>query len=301
MTLPHFRTCAAVPQHLPARAEIEKIARALDVQIAEQQTRSRRAELAWLRRDCELLGEAIREACRELHKAGFNPNEPRVPAGNPDGGQWTREGANGTEASSLSPVVSDATPDNTWTPGAQYAANDPPATGDSRNKPPEIPADEPATAQFRNAFLKSAAYFLADLLLAEEPIGWYLLGLQATEWLSEYLPWITAYLDQPKTWEELQQNALRKRPGYDIHHPVEQTPASDDGFPDGLVDGPNNRLSIPRLKHWQITGWYGKKNPEFKDDYGNSISPRQYLRGKSWEERMRVGTDALIEFGVLEP
>jgi hypothetical protein len=23
------------------------------------------------------------------HKAGFNPNQPRVPAGNPDGGQWT--------------------------------------------------------------------------------------------------------------------------------------------------------------------------------------------------------------------
>ena len=26
-------------------------------------------------------------------KAGFNPNQPRLPAGNPDGGQWTDGGA----------------------------------------------------------------------------------------------------------------------------------------------------------------------------------------------------------------
>src|SRR5262245_59489649 len=27
------------------------------------------------------------------HRSHFNPNQPRVPAGNPDGGQWTRTGA----------------------------------------------------------------------------------------------------------------------------------------------------------------------------------------------------------------
>lgn len=37
------------------------------------------------------------EACgldgaAETRKAGFNPDEPRVPAGNPDGGQWTTDG-----------------------------------------------------------------------------------------------------------------------------------------------------------------------------------------------------------------
>jgi hypothetical protein len=34
-------------------------------------------------------------------KAGFNPDQPRVPAGNPGGGQWTSEGG---ESSSLAPV-----------------------------------------------------------------------------------------------------------------------------------------------------------------------------------------------------
>jgi hypothetical protein len=34
-------------------------------------------------------------------KAGFNPDQPRVPAGNPDGGQWTNEGG-GSDATDLS-------------------------------------------------------------------------------------------------------------------------------------------------------------------------------------------------------
>lgn len=46
-------------------------------------------ELAAARFEVSLI--RFDHACR---KAGFNPNEPRVPAGNPDGGQWTTEGGN---------------------------------------------------------------------------------------------------------------------------------------------------------------------------------------------------------------
>ncbi len=35
-------------------------------------------------------------------------------------------------------------------------------------------------------------------------------------------------------------------------------------------------------------------------DY-NDLSPREFLRGKSWDVRYRVGLDALIRFKVLEP
>jgi len=55
-----------------------------------------------------------------LRKANFNPNQPRVPAGNSDGGQWTHEG--GTSRINDGRVISDAMPDNDWMPGAQYAA-----------------------------------------------------------------------------------------------------------------------------------------------------------------------------------
>jgi len=63
-----------------------------------------------------------------------------------------------------------------------------------------------------------------------------------------------------------------------------------------MIDGPDNLIRIPTLKHWQINGWYGTPNDEF-----SGLSPRNYLRGKSWGERMRVGEEALILFGVLQP
>jgi hypothetical protein len=62
-------------------------------------------------------------------KAGYNPDQPRVPAGNPGGGQWTGEegGTNDVADMSGDPtlslpggVMSDADPDPIK-PGAQYA------------------------------------------------------------------------------------------------------------------------------------------------------------------------------------
>jgi len=86
------------------------------------------------------------------------------------------------------------------------------------------------------------------------------------------------------------------RTGYDDHHIVEQTWAEYFGFSRSQIDDPSNLVSIPRLKHYQITGWYGAPNP----DYG-WLSPREYLSDKSWDERMKVGRDALILFGALKP
>jgi hypothetical protein len=63
----------------------------------------------------------------------YRPDQPRVPAGNSDGGQWTADGAgDGSRSSGSQPttkpppindprVISDATPDNNWKPGARYA------------------------------------------------------------------------------------------------------------------------------------------------------------------------------------
>jgi hypothetical protein len=51
------------------------------------------------------------------YKANFNPDQPRVPAGNPDGGQWTSDGG-GNGGINDPRVVSDALPDrpaaHTW-------------------------------------------------------------------------------------------------------------------------------------------------------------------------------------------
>lgn len=46
-------------------------------------------------------------------KAGFNPAQPRVPAGYPDGGQWTREGG-AADASPYRDVVRDTSGRQLW-------------------------------------------------------------------------------------------------------------------------------------------------------------------------------------------
>jgi hypothetical protein len=107
---------------------------------------------------------------------------------------------------------------------------------------------------------------------------------------------IEAYLDPPKTLEELQQAVATPKKGHDIHHIVERTCAELDGFPRSVINGPENLVRIPRFKHWEINGWYGRPNK----DYGGR-SPREYLRGRDWNERVRVGLHALIQHEVLKP
>src|SRR5262245_15386450 len=48
-------------------------------------------------------------------KAGYNPDQPRVPAGSPQGGQWTSGDGGGRNDPR---IISDATPINDWKPGA---------------------------------------------------------------------------------------------------------------------------------------------------------------------------------------
>src|SRR5581483_6598811 len=38
-------------------------------------------------------------------KAGFDPNQPRVPAGNPDGGQWTSTGGGEANSGMIDQIV----------------------------------------------------------------------------------------------------------------------------------------------------------------------------------------------------
>jgi len=62
-----------------------------------------------------------------------------------------------------------------------------------------------------------------------------------------------------------------------------------------MINALENLVRIPRFKHWEITGWYMTRN----ENYGGS-APRDHLRGKNWDERWRIGLDALIRHGVLK-
>ena len=244
----------------------------------EASARCRR--LAWLLHACVV--EAKHAQLVLAFKAGFKPDQPRVPAGNPDGGQWTGSGGGG---SSSSTVGGDA-----LTQVAQNASFD---------QPPEVPPERPSSPRARNAVIKQVAKYVARLAF-EATLGKVrriLDAMEAALWLiEEGAPYIEAYADPPKSLEELQDAVSTPARGYDIHHIVEQTPAEQDDFPRSMIDAPDNLVRIPTLKHWQITGWYGTKSKEF-----GGMSPRQYLRGKGWTERTQVGLRALADNGVLKP
>jgi hypothetical protein len=109
-------------------------------------------------------------------------------------------------------------------------------------------------------------------------------------------PYVNAYFDPPKSLEDLQR-AAQSPPeiGYDDHHIVERATAAADGSENALIAAPENLARIPTVKHWHLNRWYDTPNRYFND-----MTPRQYLKGKSWDERYSVALDGLRDVGVLQ-
>jgi len=112
MKPPLPRSLSAVPQTLHVQLEIANAIRALAAGPDEDELlRQRRAEIAAIRRDLEALSRGIRKAGEEwlvVAKAElraalkkYSPDQPRVPAGNPDGGRWTT----GPQYAALTPKI----------------------------------------------------------------------------------------------------------------------------------------------------------------------------------------------------
>lgn len=176
-------------------------------------------------------------------------------------------------------------------------ASDTPA-GDSpelpTSEPPDVPREMPKTSAERTGVMRAIANWLGKNSGLAADV--YSVTVSNVEWLKDRQDLIQAARDEPKTYEELQAGVDQSRPGYDRHHVVEQTWAEYFGFSRSQIDDPSNLVSIPRLRHYQITGWYGKKNDQF-----GGLTPREYSSDKSWDERMRVGREAMILFKVLKP
>lgn len=110
-----------------------------------------------------------------IWKANFDPNQPRIPRGDPHGGRWTRVGE-------------ESSPDK-----VQLAQGDPP--------PPDIPPTRPARGRDRNKVIKEVARW-AKRAIRLTHIGKILALLEASSWL-EGEPLILSYLDEPKSLDEL--------------------------------------------------------------------------------------------------
>lgn len=224
-----------------------------------------------------LAGERMMRALDRLQKlaekAGFNPGQPRVPRGGPGGGRWR------------------------YVEG--YAQGRQPGIGDNGGPsldPPEPPKAPPKDKISKTQAAKALAKEIARQALRRAgPVGAAIVAIEVGHFLYSELPAIRSYQDGPKTLAELQQSAGQRRPGYEDHHIVEQIAGSREGFPRSMIDDAENVVSVPKYKHHEITGWYNTKNM----DFGN-LAPRDYLKGRSLSEHVRVGHHALRRFGVMK-
>ncbi len=103
-----------------------------------------------------------------------------------------------------------------------------------------------------------------------------------------------AYLDPPKTMEELQTGKCDGL-GYERHHIVEQHDANRERFGDDVIDDPSNILCIPRLKHEEIGAYYNEKPNGL-----GTPSRRESISQMSFEEQRERGLTTLRSFGVLQ-
>ncbi|AOG03630.1 hypothetical protein BSY19_1489 [Bosea sp. RAC05] len=240
--------------------------------------RSRSAALQRRRLASQIAGDRMMRALARLQalveKAGFREDQPRIPGGNGrESGRWRYvEGY----AQGRQPGIGD---------------NGGPSL-DPPDPPKEPPRDKVSKTQAAKALARQIAFAAAR---RAGPIGAVITVLEAGHWRYSEWPSIRSYQDPPQSLAELQQQAGQRRPGYDDHHIVEQGAGVREGFPRSMLDGPDNVVSVPRYKHHEITGWYTKPNPDF-----GMQSPRAYLRGRDWAEHVRVGHEALRQFGVLK-
>lgn len=277
-----------------------------------------------LAREFALLKEALRA------KANFNRNQPRVPAGHRHGGRWTdgnygpptRSGPRRAAPNPLPPPAAADTP-TAGQHSPQDGAGKPPPNwdGPARMRPtfdvglpafkepdlpphvlataPKIPEQRPSTPQERFRTVRAVAFWASKVALQSggnpRVIALRLLA-EGTHWLvQEYWPYVSEYLEPPKSLEQLRADVRVRRPGTEVHHIVEQTHAIREGYDRALVDHHDNLVRISTFRHWEVSAWYQTRHERF-----DNMTPRDYLRGKPWHVRYEIGLEALREHGILE-
>jgi hypothetical protein len=131
-------------------------------------------------------------------------------------------------------------------------------------RPAGISRTKPSSVKEKNNFLKAAAKWVAQALAIGAKVAGrlsaFVTAYQALSWLDTDRPFIESYQDPPKSLEELQHAAQGPRQRRYHDHPIsEQEAAREAGFPEDVINGPENKVRIPALKHWEITGWSMRK------------------------------------------
>jgi hypothetical protein len=265
--------------------------------LRHQQSRWLRPDAArWVRPDAARFlapGADIAKAFPALARK-YNPDQPRVPTGNPDGGQWTDGNAGGGNLGLFQITPCDNTID-----GVQLAGDSQPGMGHNQgpplDEPPEIPPAPRKPGERSIDFIRRVVKYLRVVGPMSPAADATFEALRQAEGLRGETAAIKSANDPPRTLEELQARArLPSEPGYEDHHIVGQFAQNRLQFGDDMIYSPENEVRIPVVKHLDINRYYSTPNVRF-----DGLSPRDYLRGKNWDDQMREGLTILRDNGVL--
>lgn len=322
--------------------------------IAEEQT-----VFAALRAELDIV---VAELAQRRAERKYNADQPRVPSGNSDGGQWTsgtggsgrprvyittpnpdneeigdsgfgdsgsfginvgnvfgdifgelareidkldlfdikprKPGSGGVRLAGKPPkrlppiVVTREKPKKPGTPGIGHNGGPP------LDKLPAIPPKLPETREGRMGFVRAAARAIGLIGRQAHIVSAYFGLLDQFDYLKMQTDMIRTANDPAETYEVLRDRAQQlPKAGYQKHHIVNQHDANKDKFGSSRIQGADNLVSVPWLKHIEISRWYQTPNQDKK--FGGR-SPTDYLRDKSWEEQFEVGLEILRQHGVIK-
>lgn len=237
----------------------------------------------------------------------FNVNQPRVPRGSENGGQWTDGSDWGGPSEAVVREGQDTPPGlvrisdrpHVEPPIDIYANRSKPGIGHNgppSETPPEIPRQEPSRHRTKLRIAREVARWfeaaLPILRLVKVAIA-LTIAIETIAWFSEnYYPLIEAYLEPPKSLKQLQDAVRTPHKGTDVHHIVEKNQAEAEGYPPEMINAPENLVRISRFRHWNITTYYQTL------DANLGMTPRQHLEGKSWQEKYEFGLKVMEREGV---
>ena len=242
---------------------------------------------AWL--SCSILPDGIRNDIRAGHR------------GDSDGGRFRPSDGDASDAvpwHSLLHLVSDET-----RPGIGNSPLD-------EEGKPKLPIDRPATTKELNARGKVMTNRLGPQVRSgvkskAQALGEFARESGAGDWLGTQFGRFLSQFDAPKPLDDLiaaeKNNDPPRSIGYETHHIVEVHRNSDNplansnNFSSDELESDLNKVRIPYYGHRAISDFYATPNGRF-----GGLSPREYLRGKSWDEQYQFGLDVMREFGVLK-
>jgi len=224
-----------------------------------------------------------------------------IPAASPMGNIDFGDLPNFSDVFSLFQITPGETDNSVYTQLAAVSEDgDGPGIGHNEGpplEPPEIPQTRPNVSDERMSVVWDVVEWIGKKGRNSPAVSGYFGILNAAHWFKYYEEMTKTYHDPPETLEQLQHNAQKpSEAGYHDHHIEEQTLLERLGFSRSERNRPDNMARIPILKHYDISGWYGRPNQEF-----DGLTPRQYLSDKDAVTRREVGLYALRLFGVLKP